>query len=270
MVRTASRPSGPANSAVCGSHSRTASSSSAVSSATYGGLATDEVEHHPGGQRVEPVARGDADAGAAPTEPGEVGPGDVEGVRRCIGQPDHRAEWELVGDRQADGARARPEVGDRDGAGQRPGQVDRDAGDDLGLGPRDQHAAVDGEVEVPEAPAPEHVGERLAGPVPGDHRVEVGDHPLGRRLVEDVLDAVGPARHLAQPAGRRPLARPRPRSSRATPASARRHSRRSSGTDGAAPAAHGNVSSASWRARSSAARAATTSSRSPARTSASR
>ena len=41
--------------------------------------------------------------------------------------------------------------------------------------------------------------------VAGEHGVEVGDHPLGDRLVEHVLDAVGPARHLAQPPRRRPL-----------------------------------------------------------------
>ena len=132
------------------------------------------------------------------------------------------------------------------------------AGDDLGLRPGDQHPPVDGEVEVAERPPAEHVGERLTGGVAGDHRVEVGDHALGRRLVEHVLDAVGAAGHLAQPAGRRALADPRGRLGEQRPPGdgARRRPRQGA--------------SASWRARSSAASAATTSSRSPASTSARR
>jgi hypothetical protein len=81
------------------------------------------------------------------------------------------------------------------------GEVDRDAGDEFGLGPRDQYAAVDREIEVAETPSPEHVLQGFAGAVPGDHRIEVGDHPLGDRLVEGsvVSGTVEGGRDLAQP-----------------------------------------------------------------------
>ena len=89
------------------------------------------------------------------------------------------------------------------GARQCAGELDGDPGDDLRLGPRDQHPPIDGEIELAEAPSTEDVGERLAGAMAGQHRVEVGDHPLRGRLVEHVLDAVGAARHLADPTRRR-------------------------------------------------------------------
>ena len=49
----------------------------------------------------------------------------------------------------------------------------RDLDHRLGLGPRDQHAAVDHEVERPEPPSPEHVLQRLAGAPSRHHVVEV-------------------------------------------------------------------------------------------------
>ena len=108
------------------------------------------------------------------------------------------------------------------GGGSRPGQLDGDAGDDLGLRPRDQHPAVDGEVEVAEPPAAEDVR-------PAAHRRGGGRSwrrggrpcPTGRRLVEPTsLEAVGaarPPRTASGPPGGRPS-----RARRLRPA-ARRH-----------------------------------------------
>ena len=134
----------------------------------------------------------------------------------------------------------------------------------LGLGPGDQHPAIDHQIEVPERPVPEHVLQWLAGAAAGHHRIEVAHRPLGRRLVEHVeeLVAVDTAGLLTQPAGLRPA---RPAGARSRPTAAASvivpspcHRTRQS------------VAGASWRARSSAMSASTTSSRSPASTSASR
>ena len=140
------------------------------------------------------------------------------------------------------------------GRGSARRQLEGHAGDDLGLRPRDQHPPVDREVEAPKAPVSEHVGQRLTRPVAGDHLVEVGDHARRRLLVEHALEPAGlpgrAARLLAQPAG-----------DRVADVLARVWRYR------LAPLTHRR---ASWRDRSSAARAATTSSRSPASTSARR
>ncbi len=90
-------------------------------------------------------------------------------------------------------------------------QLDGDAGDHLGLRAGDEHAPIDEQVEVTEPPPAEHIGERLAGSVAFEHGVEVGDHPLGRRLVEHVVEPIGAAGDLAQPPRGRPLADPRRR-----------------------------------------------------------
>ena len=168
-----------------------------------GRIADDEIERRSGGQRIEPVPAGDAHVGRSPAEAGEVGVGDVEGVVAGVGEPHRDAvDRQLVGEGQTDRPRTGPEVGDHGRAGQGASEVDGDAGDHLGLRPRDQHPSVDGEVDVAERPPSEHIGQRLTGEITGDHRVEVGDHAGGRRLVPNRLEPIGAARHLAHPARR--------------------------------------------------------------------
>ena len=257
--RIAPRPSTPANTACGGSQSRTAGSSSGESVATYGGFATARSTTVPVGRASNHEPSAMRTLAAAASDAGEVGPRHVERIGIVVDEPHrHSGHRELIGEGEPDRARAGPQVGDRDRQRSGPRQLDGDPGDDLGLGPGDQHAPVDGEVEVAERPPAEDVGERFTGGVPGEHRVEVGDHPVRRRLVEHVVDAIGATGDLAQPPGRRPLADPLRRLGEQRPP---RDGRRVFRRQGA---------SASWRARSSAASAATTSSSAPASTSARR
>ena len=172
-----------------------------------------------------------------------------------VGEPHgDPVQRQLVGERQADRSRPGAEVGDRQRPRHRARQLDGDAGDDLGLRPRDQHPPVDGEVEVAEAPMAEHVRQRLAGEMTLDHRVEMGDHASVGLVERRRFELVGAARLLAQPAGDGIADRSRVRRCMPRQSAPPRHS----------------SSPASCRVRSSAARAATTSSRSPASTSARR
>ena len=127
------------------------------------------------------------------------------GVVVDVGHPHgDTVERQLVGEGQPDRSRTGAEVGDGQRARQRARQLDGDAGDDLGLRPRDQDPAVDGEVEVAKAPVAEHVRQRLTGEVALDHLVEMGDHARRGRFAEHALEAVdAAARLLAQPPGDR-------------------------------------------------------------------
>ena len=104
--------------------------------------------------------------------------------------------------------RGRRSAADARVAGELDGQLDRHPGHLLGLRTGDQHAAVDHQVEVAEAPVPEHVLQRLAVVEADEHPVEVGDGALRRRRVEleQQLVSVEAAGGLAQPAGLRPVA----------------------------------------------------------------
>ena len=195
MRRTWSSPSSPPNSARCGSWSRTWRATSAPSG-TYGGLATTTSKPRVqlAGQRVEPVALGQAHHAAAATEPGGVGPGDRQRVGRRIGGPDLDVRPALRRDRQRDGPRSRAEVDDP-AAGRH--RVDGEAGDHLGLRPRDQHPRVDVEVERAEAPLAEHVLQRLPRRPSLHHRVEGGGvagvgHVVERRGLLRGGQAAGP------------------------------------------------------------------------------
>jgi hypothetical protein len=74
---------------------------------------------------------------------------------------------------------------------------------DLGLGPGDQHPAVDEEVQAAERPAPQDVLDGLAVPAAGEHAVH-GDHPALRddgAGVGEVLGALVARRLLDDPPG---------------------------------------------------------------------
>ena len=162
---------------------------------------------------------------AAAADAGEVGPGDVEGVGAT--SVSHTVT-PSTGSSSASASPIAPEPVPRSatvsGRGSVAGQLDGDAGDDLGLRPRDQHPAVDGQVEVAEAPAAEHVRQRLAGR-DGGRAWRRGGRPCAAVAGSSSTSSsspVGAARHLAQPAGRRPLADRSPASRRAARATSRR------------------------------------------------
>ena len=179
--RMSSSPSNPPNSARWGSHSRTESSIEARTVGDVRRVGDDQVEAGVAGQRFEPRPVRHTDVDGRPSEPGEVGAGDVERIGVDVGDPDRRArERELVGEREPDRARAGAEIGDGDRRPARRRQRDRHLRHQLGLGSRDQHSRVDGQVELSEAPATEHVLQRLAGTEPVEHGVEMSNHPLRR------------------------------------------------------------------------------------------
>ncbi len=254
---------------------RTPASTSGDPSATYGGLATTTSGTTPSGRASnhDPAAMRTLAPLGGRCRRGWPGRRRGRRARRRSATPCTPS----TGSSSASASPMAPEPVPRsatvDRARHGPGEVDGDAGDDLGLRPRDQHPAVDEQVEVAEAPPAEHVGERLAGRVAGEHGVEVGDHalrsPARRARRRGGRPRWPPRTATAPPAAHRPgrrLGQQLPPVT-ASPVTVcrqltRSRVRRSTG--------HVASSSASWRARSSAARAATTSSRSPARTSARR
>ncbi len=150
----------------------------------------DEVERAPniGRERGEPLPLHDAHGRAPAAQPGEVRPRDRKRIFRHVGRPDlGAAQRQLVRERQRDRAGTGAEVGDA----QHAARVDQRArGDEralhhlLGLGPRDEHPAVDPQVELAKRPRPEHVLQRLAGGTPRHHQLEVRGRHLRRRGVE--------------------------------------------------------------------------------------
>ena len=138
-------------------------------------------------------------------------------------------------------------------------------------GRRDQHPAVDQQVEGAEAPPADDVLERLAGETTLEHRVEVVHPPLGGGLVEreHVLGSFGTRRPLDDApgveAGRAGIDLDRRRPDGARPR--RASMRHETAPSGQLRWCHASSSrSRSCRDRSSATRASTTSSRSPAST----
>ena len=135
----------------------------------------------------------------------------------------------------------------------------------LGLRPRDEHPPVDHQVEATERPVAEDVLERLTRAPAGEHRVEMGEGALGGRRRAG-LRRTPPERSaglLAQPPRLGPTVQHAAVSSHRLrqvmasswlPSLTRRRLRP-------------QPRPLSWRARSSAVRASTTSSRSPASTS---
>jgi hypothetical protein len=226
------------------------------------------------GQGGEPLPFGDAHTGGGPTEPNRVRPGHGEGLVGRVGEPD-LDPLPLGGQRQADRPRAGAEV-DRDELASPLGDertksvelVEGQSGHHLGLGSGDQHPPVDEQVEGAEAPAADDVLQRFTGDAPLEHQVEEVHAALGggvveaervlgplvaRRPLDDAagLDAGGPgigdARLGEATLG---LGGEHPPRDRALGQRGRGHPSRSR----------------SWVARSSAIRASTTSSRSPAST----
>ena len=164
-----SSPSGPANSAAAGSQSRTDGVEFRRSRLDVRRVRHDHVEAQVGRHRVEPRALADPNVAALAAEAGEVRPGDVERVGAGVGDPHGRAvDREFGREREPDHPRTRAEVdhGPRRGSNVRALSI-ADAGDEFGLGTRDQHAAVDRHLDVPERPLPEHVLQGLAGGEPG-------------------------------------------------------------------------------------------------------
>ena len=119
-----------------------------------------------------------------------------------VGDPDRGAvERQLGRHRQADRARPGAEIGDETRRRKGRRQLDRDACHQLGLGPRDQHAPIDRQVERAEPPSAEHVLQRFAGAVAGDHAHRGGrpsDRWPARRGRPRARRRRG-RRHLAQP-----------------------------------------------------------------------
>ena len=192
-----------------------------------------------------------------PPDAGEVGAGDVERVRRSVRHPHVTPS---IGSSSASARPIAPEPVPRSatmtGRRHRAGQLDGDAGHHLGLRPWDQDRRSTSRSRWRKPHRPSTYCERLAG----SYRASIASRWAtmrsvpARRARSSML--AGAARHLAQPAGA-------PASAHATAAPSRATAHQL-----IVPVTHG--SPASCRARSSAASASTTSSRSPASTSARR
>ena len=89
----------------------------------------------------------------------------------------------LGGQRERDRPAAGAEVDrDRGGGGRCRERVDRQLGDHLGLGPRDEHARADPQLEMAERRGPGEVLEGFARRAPGDERVEPGRIRCGEQI----------------------------------------------------------------------------------------
>ena len=134
-------------------------------------------------------------------EPQGVRPRDVERVGADVGGEDLEVR-PLVLERQRDRSRARPHV-DHAGTGR---QAQRGLDEVLGLRPRDQHAAVDVQLDVPEPLDAEDVGDRLTlAPAAREvhERARLGARQLAPR-VGDQRRAVDAERRREQDLGVEP------------------------------------------------------------------
>ena len=104
--------------------------------------------------------------------------------------------------RQRDGTRSGAQVDREAGVIERGQRVDGQARDHLGLRARDQHSPVDEEVERAEPPPAEHVLEGLARGPPRHHLVDEADLPLGGVVIQgrDLLGRRPSAGSLDDPA----------------------------------------------------------------------
>ena len=113
-----------------------------------------------------------------------------EGVLGDVGRRDDRV-GPRHGDRDRDRAAARADV-EHARLGRLADALQRPLDEPLGLGPGHQHAVVDGELEPAEAPAPEHVCERLAAPPPAQQLAEARDLVGHERALEIEVQVEAP------------------------------------------------------------------------------
>jgi hypothetical protein len=110
-------------------------------------------------QRGVPVALEQPDGRGRSPDPGAVGGGDDERVTAAVGR-EHRNRRRLGRDGEGERAGARAEIDDRrrGGGGPTSGEIaQQEIDQELGLGPRHEHPAVDEELEVAEGRALEHM-----------------------------------------------------------------------------------------------------------------
>ena len=139
-----------------------------------------------GGSASNHAPRTAARAAAAAPEAGQVGPGHVQRVGRHVGGPHLGSPARSAASASAMAPDPGPEVDDAGcGPPSRAALVEGEPGHHLGLGPGDQHPAVDAQVERPERPATEHVLQRLARRAAGRPCASRwATPPSGRGLVE--------------------------------------------------------------------------------------
>ena len=169
-----------------------------------GRVRDDHVRRHVERKCVEPGTGGDPDDARRPPESGEIRARQIERRLARVREPDRGSlGGEFIGDRQPDGAGPGAEIDDRAGRAVPAGDLDRHPGDHFGFRSRDQRPRIDRQVDAPEAPVTQHVLHRLARAVAGEHRFEVGHHPLGRLVPEqrDELGGIDRGGLLAQPPG---------------------------------------------------------------------
>ena len=260
MRRIASSPSAPPNSASAGSQSRTIGSSSGSSSPTYGGFDTTSARRAAElrRQRVEPIAVAKSNVGCR--------------AGRCpaaLARATSRASHERsvihtvtpsIGNSAASDRPMAPLPVPRSaqtiGGGSDRASSSATLDHRLGLRSWDQHPPIDHQIEMAEPPPAEHVLQRLTACVPSASMASRWATPRSRRRsIEDVQELVTIE------------AQTRPRTSIAPEGD---RSRAAVSFHSARQLTCRHSSPASWRARSSAVRASTTSSRSPASTSCSR
>ncbi len=188
-------------------------------------------------------------------QPLRIGPGDGKRARRDVGGRDPRP-GQLGGNRQGDGAGAGADV-------QHPRLLDtleqrqRPLDDQLGLGPGHQHPLVDRQLDRPETAAAGDVGDRLPAAAPADQLADLRQLLLGQRaiVVGVELDPGHP-----QGMGQQQLrVEPRRRAALLLEVAGTR-------SQHLAERLHSAAAAASWRRRSSAARASVKSRSDPAST----
>ena len=169
----------PANSAAGGSHSRTTRRRRAPPRPRRAGWPRRVSQRARAGPRTMSPRRRTL-AARRPMPARSAGPRQGRRLNGRSSRPD-AVERQLGGQRQADGA---DRYRDRRPSGQATaGQLEGHAGHGLGLRPRDQHTAIDPQVEVPKAPPAGHVLRSVRRRHDGQHGVEMGDPAVRRRLV---------------------------------------------------------------------------------------
>ena len=176
----------PANNASAGSQSVTDASTSTEPTSMYGGFDTITSKDTSAGNASNQEPWAMRTLRPARPRPARLARATSSALATGVGDPDRRAvEREFERHRQPDRPGSRPEIGDGARRAERPCHLDRRSGDEFGLGSGDQHPLVDRQLDVAEAPLAEHVLERFTGRQPSEHRIEVGDHPVGGFVAED-------------------------------------------------------------------------------------
>ena len=169
IARIASRPSAPANSAPCGSHSRTIGSTLGIVVGDVRRVGDDQVERAAQRRRAarrttSPDANRTLHRAPARARRGWPGPRRARRPTRRSATPSCRraaARPPATGRSRRCRCRGRRTRSAAPASSAR--RCERQLDHLLGLGPRDQHPPIDHQVEVAERPPPEHVLQRLAG-----------------------------------------------------------------------------------------------------------